>query len=74
MSVHPKPCVSCRFHGDSYCYNMDVAKPDAVSGFSYRMCYEARLKGRPCGPDGAHFEPRKTLLQRIKGAFKSDAS
>ena len=66
-------CKDCNHitHGYKYAYIERCTKyilhTDVVKGkYTYRSCHEARFLSHLCGHDGNGFDPKPTLIQRIK--------
>lgn len=78
MSRVYNPCVDCRFAKAEYgfvCTHHQVERADPVLGATNPDCRDAREMVGKCGPHGEYFQKlpaKRSLLQKIKEAFKSD--
>jgi hypothetical protein len=66
-------CKNCKHYTHSYGHaNTErctkyILHTDVVKGKStYRSCHEARFLSNLCGHEGKDFDPKPTLIQRIK--------
>ena len=65
----PKLCKDCKYHDRSFCTNPDILTKSLVTGrVVIRSCSTLRLSSK-CGNQAKYFEPKPTLLQKIKNLF-----
>jgi hypothetical protein len=71
-----KLCKDCRYYGGGReCHHPSVAGVDVVTGRGFSAyCSTARLGHEPCKPQALLFEPKLTLIQKIKGLLVKEGA